>query len=114
MIGVPEFSSVWLSDCELRQLLLGHSLHRRNAESGKEYSASFSPEGSVSLSGVWGSDAGIQSHMEGRVYARLCIDSSGRHNGCAMIYRNAGGTPAKGDELVWVDGSGAFPFSQLQ
>jgi hypothetical protein len=31
-----------------------------------------------------------------------------------MIYRNAGGTPAKGDELVWVDGSGAFPFSQLQ
>ena len=110
--NLPEHSTEWLSGSELRELLFGHSAHGVTEPSNQEHTASFSPDGSVTMAGDWGAEPSGKARIMGRAFGQICIELPSKRERCAMVFRTYSGTRAKENEFTWVDTNGAFSFSQ--
>jgi hypothetical protein len=101
-----------LTASEVRTLLFGHGLRGRTPFSARELGASFTTDGLVTLSGDWGPSDGSVARFDGD---RLCFRWGFRSTDhCAVVFRNPGGTMAKGNVYIWYDEFGAFPFSVIE
>jgi TolB-like protein/class 3 adenylate cyclase len=94
---------------EIRSRMFGHQLRGRTPFTARELGASFSIDGLVTFFGDWGSSEGGTVRFEGD---QLCFTWGYRSvEKCAGVFRNPGGDRAKGNEYIWYDEFGAFPFS---
>ncbi len=97
---------------EVRPLLFGHRLRGRTPFTARELGASFTTDGLATLSGDWGPANGSPARFEGdQICFRWGFRSVER---CAAVFRNPGGAMAKGNEYIWYDEFGAFPFSRVE
>ncbi len=105
------FDKLRLSSGEIDALFLGHRVHGRLLETGREYGAIVSPDRAAQRFGDWGTVSGTVQ-IEGN---RLCFVSASTSYYCGSVLRNPGGTRAKENEFIWfaVDGYG-LPFSQIE
>jgi class 3 adenylate cyclase/TolB-like protein/Flp pilus assembly protein TadD len=110
--NIPEHTTAWLSGNQLKQLLFGHRV-RGPGNSGETYEASFSSDGSATMSGTWGSESDGRARIEGRAFGQVCIDWPSKPNSCAMVFSTYNGMRALKNEFTWVDTNGAFVFSQV-
>jgi TolB-like protein/class 3 adenylate cyclase/Tfp pilus assembly protein PilF len=100
-----------LTPDDVRTHFFGHQLHGRTLETGDEHAAAFTANGSATISGDWGSLAGaIMSFDDGDV----CFVDPGGARFCATLLRNPGGSNLRENEFIWLDGTGAYPFSLAQ
>ncbi len=109
----PENSSAWLPGADLRLLLIGHRIHGRTDNDAVEREASFSTDGTITMSGDWGSQTDGTAEIKGRAFGQVCPDWSSKHNICAMVFRTYNGSKARENEFTWVDSDGALPFSRI-
>ena len=108
---LPSSPSLWLFEGSLRTLLLGHTIQGQRAEAGRGHQASFAADGTVTMSGDWGTETGGTSRIADR---QVCIGWPSGRKGCAMVFRSIDGTREKENEYIWVSPDGAFPFSQVE
>jgi TolB-like protein/class 3 adenylate cyclase/Tfp pilus assembly protein PilF len=118
LAGVPEFLDSGefadrnrLTADQIRALFFGHRLHGRSVRTGEERAASFTAQGMATMSGDWvlsRSRVDGTSHFSGD---KLCV-RFGPEDFCGDVYRNPGGSKAKGNEYIWFTGS-AFTFSPV-
>lgn len=94
-----------------RDLLFGHQLHGRTIDRGNEHSATFTLEGVATLSGDWGELTAATTSFKGD---DICFTEAGAGSFCASILRNPGGMRSVENEYIWLDQTGAFPFSQIK
>jgi tetratricopeptide (TPR) repeat protein len=118
LAGVPEMlhgsefaARNRLDDSQIRSLFLGHRMHGRTFRTGDEHAASISTDGIAAVSGDWGSLANATVRIEN---GEICFAEIGGGRFCATILRNPGGTRALENEHIWLDRTGAFPFSQIE
>lgn len=99
---------------ELRALLLGHRAHGRSFETGEEHAWSVAADGRATLSGGWGDRRGLLQIQDGKA----CFEWSDGTTACGDIFRNPGGSKAKGNEYFWHqnsrEGICAFAFSNVE
>jgi TolB-like protein/class 3 adenylate cyclase len=96
---------------QIRTLFLDHRLHGYAWSSGQECAASITKDGAISTSGGWGwSGEGI-AQFEGE---QLCLKYGAYVASCVTVFRNPGGTLAKENEYIWLEGDNAFTFSQVE
>jgi TolB-like protein len=100
-----------LDDPQIRLLFFGHRMHGRTFQTGDEHAASISMDGIAAISGDWGSLADATVKIAD---GEICLEETGGGKFCATILRNPGGTRALENENVWLDRTGAFPFSQIE
>ena len=118
LAGVPEtlhgseFAAMnRLDDPQICSLFFGHRMHGRTFQTGDEHAASISMDGIATISGDWGALADATVRIADR---EICFAETGGGRFCATILRNPGGTRALENEYVWLDRTGAFPFSQIE
>jgi adenylate cyclase len=118
LAGVPEklkdsefAASNRLDDSQIHSLLFGHSIHGRTFRTGEEHTASISMDGIATISGDWGTIANATAKVAAR---EICFAESSGGNFCATILRNPAGSRAFQNEYIWLDQTGAYPFSQTQ
>jgi adenylate cyclase len=96
---------------EIRNLLVGHRLHGRTIANGNEHAAEITLEGLANLTGDWGTmSAATTSFKDDEV----CFADAVGGSFCAAILSNPAGTRKVENEYIWLDGTGAFPFSQIE
>ncbi len=100
-----------LATAEIRALLLGRRLHGRTFETGNEYEAIVTVDGVATLSGDWGELADATLTFTGD---EACFEAAGGTQFCTMVLRNPGGSRATENEFIWLDRTGAYPFSRVQ
>jgi adenylate cyclase len=101
-----------LSADEIRTLLLGQRLHGRTLDFATEHAATITTDGTVTMSGDWGSgDAAISRFENGQFCFKW--STSGLED-CVTLFRNPGGANARENEFVWLGPRGAFTFSQVK
>jgi class 3 adenylate cyclase/TolB-like protein/cytochrome c-type biogenesis protein CcmH/NrfG len=101
-----------LSDEELHDLLFGHRLRGRTPITAREWGVAITLEGVVTLSGEWVSSNKSVARFE---HHQVCFTWGYRETErCAAIFRNPGGLKANGNEYIWYDDLGAFPFSLVE
>jgi tetratricopeptide (TPR) repeat protein len=96
---------------DIRALFLGHRLRGRTFESDEEHEAIITATGVATLSGDWGTMSEATTEFTGD---ELCFAEVGGGHFCASILRNPGGSNLKQNELIWLDRTGAYPFSQVE
>jgi adenylate cyclase len=96
---------------QIRHLFFGHQLHGRSIDKGNEHSAIFTVEGIATLSGDWGELTAATTNFKGD---EICFMEAGAGSFCASILRNPGGMRSVENEYIWLDQTGAFPFSQIK
>jgi tetratricopeptide (TPR) repeat protein len=95
---------------EIRNLLFGHRLHGRTISNGNKHAAEITLEGLANLTGDWGTmSAATTSFNDDEV----CFAEAGGGGFCVIILRNPTGTRMVENEYIWLDKTGAFPFSQI-
>lgn len=108
--GDGAFDKHKLRAAEIDQLFFGHRLHGRRFESGVEYGASVTADGTAIMFGEWGVGSGA-AQLQGD---ELCFVWTGGTTNCATIYRNPGGTKEKENEFIWFSHQrGEYSFSQV-
>jgi TolB-like protein/class 3 adenylate cyclase/Tfp pilus assembly protein PilF len=95
---------------EVRALVFGRRLHGRT-ETGNEHAAAFTADGGATISGDWGELTDATVTFEGD---EVCLTAASAARFCATILRNPGGTRATENEFIWLDRTGAYPFSQVE
>jgi TolB-like protein/class 3 adenylate cyclase/Tfp pilus assembly protein PilF len=118
LAGVPEAlrgsefaAKNQLTSAEIRGLFFGKRLHGRSLVSGDEHDAAFSADGSVTMSGDWGELSNASTNFAGN---DMCFQAIGGVNFCAQIVRNPGAPKLQENEFVWIDRTGAYPFSAIE
>jgi hypothetical protein len=96
---------------EIRVLFFGHRLHGRSFETGDDYTATFTADSVATISGDWGSLVDATVAFAGD---EICFEGAGGARFCASILRNPGGSHVRENEYIWLDGTGAYPFSQIE
>ena len=96
---------------EICNLLFGHRLHGRTIAGGNEHAADITPEGLANLTGDWGTLTAATTSFKGD---EVCFLEAGGGSFCATILRNPAGTRLVENEYIWLDRTGAFPFSQIE
>lgn len=96
---------------EICNLLFGHRLHGRTIAGGNEHAAEITPEGLANLTGDWGTLTAATTSFKGD---EVCFLEAGGGSFCATILRNPAGTRLVENEYIWLDRTGAFPFSQIE
>jgi adenylate cyclase len=106
----PRFDAHKLRPADIDQLFFGHRLHGRRFESGVEYGASVTADGTAIMFGEWGVGSGV-AQLEGD---GLCFVWTSGTTNCATIFRNPGGTKEKENEFIWFSHQrGEYAFSQV-
>jgi TolB-like protein/class 3 adenylate cyclase/Tfp pilus assembly protein PilF len=95
---------------DVRRLFYGHRLNGRTLESGEEHKAAFTAGGVAALSGDWGETVDATVTFTAN---EACFAAAGGVRFCATILRNPGGSRTTMNEFIWLDQTGAYPFSQL-
>ena len=96
---------------DMRNLLFGHRLHGRTVSNGNEHAAEITTEGVAKITGDWGTmTAATTSFKNGEV----CFTEAAGGSFCAAILSNPAGTRPAENEYIWLDATGAFPFSQIE
>jgi adenylate cyclase len=96
---------------DMRNLLFGHQLHGRTVSNGNEHAAEITTEGVAKITGDWGTmTAATTSFKNGEV----CFTEAAGGSFCAAILSNPAGTRPAENEYIWLDATGAFPFSQIE
>ncbi len=108
--GDGDFDAHKLRAAEIDELFFGHRLHGRRFESGVEYGASVTADGTAIMFGEWGVGSGV-AQLDGD---GLCFVWTGGTTNCATIFRNPGGTKEKENEFIWFSHQrGEYTFSQV-
>ena len=92
-------------------LFFGHQLHGHTIDKGNVYSAVITSEGLATISGDWGELTAAMTSFKGD---DICFSETGAGSFCASILQNPGGMRAVENEYIWLDRTGAFPFSQIK
>jgi hypothetical protein len=87
-----------LSGEEVDRLFIGHTLHGRTLEDGKEHGAVISADGAVQAFGDWTTGAGTAVVKDDRI---CFVFSATGYEFCGEIYRNPGGSRALENEYLW-------------
>lgn len=113
--GLPEFEEEWkldradrLTASEVKAISFTRTHVGRHPKSGQEFRISRDGDGRFVATGIW-NDTGI-SQIDG---SRLCNKWNKFSPSCAVIYRNAKGAKATGDDFILVKRSGVFYFTVL-
>src|SRR5262249_5295737 len=96
---------------EIRDLFFGHRLRGRTLINGNDHAAEITTEGLATITGDWGTITAAVTSFKG---ADVCFAEAAGSKFCAAILRNPGGTRLVENEYIWLDGTGAFPFSQIE
>jgi adenylate cyclase len=96
---------------QIRALFFGHQLHGHTIDKGNVYSAVITSEGLATISGDWGELTAAMTSFKGD---DICFSETGAGSFCASVLRNPGGMRAVENEYIWLDRTGAFPFSQIK
>jgi len=96
---------------EVRGLFLGHRLHGRALDTYEERAVAITTAGVGSLSGDWGTMSAAIIEFAGD---QVCFAETGGGRFCATIFRNPGGSNLWENEFIWLDPTGAYPFSQVE
>jgi Tfp pilus assembly protein PilF len=108
---------------EIRKLAFGHRLHGRDWAgfagaggtramwtTGAEYDAVISPNGSITMTGPWGSVWNAATSFDGD---KFCYITPTGGEICGDIFRNPGGTRIFMNEMMWSIRSQIFTFSVI-
>jgi adenylate cyclase len=96
---------------EIRTLFFGHRLHGRALSTSREYAASVTKDGTIRTSGGWGYSSEGIVQLDGD---QLCLRYGTHVASCVNVFHNPGGTKAKENEYIWLEGDNAFTFSQVE
>jgi adenylate cyclase len=96
---------------DIRALFLGHRLRGRTFETDDEHEAIVTVTGIAALSGDWGTMSEATTEFAGD---QACFAETGGGHFCASILRNPGGSNLKQNEFIWIDRTGAYPFSLVE
>ena len=93
--NIPEHATDWLSDDQLKLLLLVTACTDIAENSSVTHEASFSADGVITMSANWGSEPGGKARIEGRAFGQVCVEWPSKRKTCAMIFRTYNGTRAQ-------------------
>jgi TolB-like protein/class 3 adenylate cyclase/tetratricopeptide (TPR) repeat protein len=96
---------------EIRNLLFGHRLRGHTVSNGNEHAAEITPEGLAKITGDWGTMAAATTSFKDD---EVCFAEAAGSSFCAAMLRNPAGTRPAENEYIWLDATGAFPFSRIE
>jgi adenylate cyclase len=114
-VGLPELPSGYdakaaqrLTAEEMRTLIFGHTMHGRDVLSAETFTDVVSPDGTIKETAEWGNDTATLLQLDRGLMCHLWTEWG---PSCSAILRNPDGSPADGDEFVWVFTTSELRFS---